>query len=33
MFRQRSCQKYTADIPETGIFVREFLRGEKWVNM
>jgi hypothetical protein len=34
MFIQRSRQKYTADdIPERGIFVREFLRGKKWVNM
>jgi len=32
IFRQRGCQKCTADIPETGIFVREFLR-KKLVNM
>jgi len=32
IFRQRGCQKCTADIPETGIFMMEFLR-KKWVNM
>ena len=32
IFRQKGCQKCTADIAETGIFVREFLM-KKWVNM
>jgi hypothetical protein len=29
-FKQRCRQKCAADLPETGILVREFL-GEKWV--
>jgi hypothetical protein len=32
IFRQRCCKKCTADLPETGILVREFLR-RKWVYM
>jgi hypothetical protein len=32
IFRQRGCQNCTIGIPETGIFVGEFLR-KKWVGM